>query len=167
MLKPVPIITTAAEEDLPTVQRIAYDTWPIAYTGVISAEQIAYMLEMMYSLPSLERQMKEEGCEFLLVQFGRDMAGFAAYSEEEPGKFKLHKLYVLPQMQHLKLGRTLLYEVCMRAKARGGKLLMLQVNKNNKAQSFYERNGFNVARAITVDIGHGYVMDDYVMEKAL
>ncbi len=46
--------------------------------------------------------------------------------------------------------------------------MILQVNKRNaNAINSYQKYGF-VVREVTVDdIGHGYVMDDYVMEKKL
>jgi RimJ/RimL family protein N-acetyltransferase len=46
--------------------------------------------------------------------------------------------------------------------------LILNVNKQNlRAIRAYERNGFFVREAVVVDIGGGFVMDDYVMAKRL
>ena len=45
-------------------------------------------------------------------------------------------------------------------------VLILNVNKRNAAAiAMYERCGFGVREAIVVDIGSGFVMDDYVMSK--
>jgi hypothetical protein len=45
---------------------------------------------------------------------------------------------------------------------------MLQVYKRNlSAIAVYRACGFTIREAIVLDIGQGYVMDDYVMEKAL
>ena len=49
----------------------------------------------------------------------------------------------------------------------GATALQLQVNRNNKAKNFYEKLGFVVIDFQEFDIGHGHVMDDYVMEKKL
>lgn len=49
----------------------------------------------------------------------------------------------------------------------GAKALQLQVNRRNNAKYFYEKNGFSVIKEFDFDIGNGYVMDDYVMEKQL
>jgi ribosomal protein S18 acetylase RimI-like enzyme len=47
-------------------------------------------------------------------------------------------------------------------------VLYLQVNKGNTASiAFYRRAGFEVTDSVKVDIGHGYVMDDFVMSKQL
>jgi ribosomal protein S18 acetylase RimI-like enzyme len=42
--------------------------------------------------------------------------------------------------------------------------LLLNVNKNNNAQYFYNKLGFIISKEEVIDIGNGYVMDDYVME---
>ena len=43
--------------------------------------------------------------------------------------------------------------------------LFLNVNKYNNALHFYLKQGFFKIREEVIDIGNGYVMDDYVMEK--
>lgn len=46
--------------------------------------------------------------------------------------------------------------------------LWLTVNKDNAgAIAWYTRKGFKNAGAIVQDIGAGYVMDDYRMEKSI
>jgi ribosomal protein S18 acetylase RimI-like enzyme len=45
----------------------------------------------------------------------------------------------------------------------GGKAIELQVNKKNVAQHFYTKQGFTIDRELVLDIGEGFVMDDYVM----
>jgi ribosomal protein S18 acetylase RimI-like enzyme len=45
--------------------------------------------------------------------------------------------------------------------------LQLQVNKHNKALYFYQKLGFRVIEEVVFDIGHGYIMDDYLMELVL
>jgi ribosomal protein S18 acetylase RimI-like enzyme len=42
------------------------------------------------------------------------------------------------------------------------------VNKGNaRAIAFYRKHGFDIAESVVVDIGGGFVMDDYVMGKEL
>jgi GNAT superfamily N-acetyltransferase len=53
--------------------------------------------------------------------------------------------------------------------ARGQHLdsLWLTVNKGNPSVATYQHWGFQVTEAIVIDIGGGFVMDDYRMEKPL
>ncbi|MFN0124154.1 MAG: GNAT family N-acetyltransferase, partial [Blastocatellia bacterium] len=54
------------------------------------------------------------------------------------------------------------------ARTRACRTISLCVNKRNtEAIAVYRRMGFAIRSAISVDIGGGYVMDDYVMEKRL
>ena len=45
--------------------------------------------------------------------------------------------------------------------------LRLNVNKYNPTIDIYEHLGFRIIESEVNDIGKGYVMDDYVMEKRL
>ena len=48
---------------------------------------------------------------------------------------------------------------------RGLDFLWLTVNKGNPSVQAYQRLGFSIAAEIVMDIGGGFVMDDYRMEK--
>jgi ribosomal protein S18 acetylase RimI-like enzyme len=50
---------------------------------------------------------------------------------------------------------------------KGQEAVFLNVNKNNPAIKFYERMNYKVSNQIVINIGNGYVMDDYIMEKKL
>jgi len=52
-------------------------------------------------------------------------------------------------------------------KKKNASALFLQVNIHNKAKSFYEKLGFAEVDLINLDIGNGFFMNDYVMEKKL
>ncbi|MCW3113128.1 MAG: GCN5-related N-acetyltransferase, partial [Segetibacter sp.] len=81
--------------------------------------------------------------------------------------YKLQKLYVLPSLQKTGLGKELLQTVETVAKSMGGRTLQLNVNRKNIAKRFYERNGFAVIKEENIDIGSGYFMNDFVMQKDL
>ena len=52
-------------------------------------------------------------------------------------------------------------------KQKGAKALELQVHRQNKARNFYEKLGFVIIKEKDFDIGNGFFMNDYVMEKVL
>lgn len=164
-------ITSATEADLPNIQRIAYQTWPSTFAEILLPEQITYMLEMMYSLDSLKRQIDEKNHVFLLAQENSDgpVLGFISYElnyQQQPGT-KIHKIYLLPASQGKGVGRLLIEAVANVATAHQNDRLSLNVNRHNKAIQFYERMGFRHVATEVIDIGNGYLMDDYVMEKDL
>jgi diamine N-acetyltransferase len=159
-------IEKASVNDIPLVRELTYKVWPQTYAGLLSQEQIDYMLEMMYSPSSLEKQMKE-GARFLFVYDEKEPVGFASYQEMEPGIYKLHKIYVLPSHQRRGLGRFVIDHIMNEIQQRKAKALQLQVNRHNNARDFYERLGFTAIDEINLDIGNGFFMRDYIMEKKL
>ena len=158
-----------AKEELLLIQKIAQHTWPSTFAGILSSEQIAYMLNWMYDLQLLESQM-DKGHGFLVAEEDGAAIGFAGYELNHlAGSLsKLHKLYLLPSSQGKGVGKALLLEVAKRAREARQKSLVLNVNKQNKkAIDFYRVLGFVTIRQEVNDIGQGYVMDDDVMELSL
>jgi GNAT superfamily N-acetyltransferase len=157
----------ASLTDIPVIRSIVYEAWPVAYSSIISKQQLDYMLDMMYSDASLQKQIGDDRCEFILAEDETGVSGFASYSLIKDKAYKLHKLYLYSSQKGKGIGKILLEEVCTLAKAAGGKTIELQVNKLNNAKEFYLHNGFIIDRELVLDIGNGFVMDDYVMIRML
>ena len=163
-----PIISAAGEKDAPEIARLAGIIWRECYPGIISHEQIDYMLARMYDIEVLRQEMRD-GIRFDLLLVNNAAAGFSSYGRIEPPEvIKLHKLYLLPALHGRGLG-TLLLKHCEReSRAMGARRLILNVNKRNTgAIRAYERNGFNIVESVVAGIGGDFVMDDYVMRKEL
>ena len=60
-------IRQAGIEDIPIIRDLAYIIWPEAYGTILSPEQLSYMLDRFYSIPSLELQLKDYDHNFILV----------------------------------------------------------------------------------------------------
>ncbi len=159
-------IRKAAETDIPLIRELTFKIWPQTYAAILSKEQIDYMMEMMYSESSLQKQMKS-GSQFVFIYGNEEPVGFAAYFQKEPSVFKLDKIYILPSQQGKGTGKFLLEYIIEEIRNKNANTLLLQVNRNNKAKSFYEKSGFVVIDEKDLDIGNGYFMNDYVMEKKL
>lgn len=158
-------IQKASQEDLILVRKIAYGTWPICYKEIVSHDQIQYMLNYMYDLDELKQQ-HERGVIFMLLTDENIAAGFIAFEKvtrEAKMALRVHKLYVLPEFHKKKYGKALLEEAIHFAREYHLSFLELNVNKQNPAVDFYKRMGFQVADTMVLDIGNGYIMDDYVM----
>ncbi len=154
----------AIEKDIPLIRELTYKIWPQTYASILSAAQIDYMLKLMYSEDALLNQMKQKH-EFIIVNDEKDPIGFASFNLLEHGIYKLHKIYVMPQNQGKGTGKFVIGEIVKAIVRKGGKALQLNVNRDNNARAFYEKLGFVVIREEDIDIGNGYFMNDYVMEK--
>ena len=160
-------IRYANTEDINTIGFLAHQIWPNAYGNILSEEQLQYMLKLIYSPEALKKQM-QQGHTFLLAVLDEEPVGFASFSKiKEPGVYKLHKIYVKTDIQGKGLGKALIDAVTEEIKPANATALYLNVNRHNKAKTFYERFGFAVLKEEDVDIGNGYFMNDYVMEKKL
>ncbi len=156
------------EADLEIIREIAYKTWPDTYNEMVGEAQVNYMLDKMYNKGVLLEQLMA-GCIFLIAENESKPIGFMSFDNINPEKaiYKLHKLYLLPEAHGKGLGKIMMNEVYNHVIKLGGKTLQLNVNKKNKALDFYEKLGFIKKEAVTIDIGNGFVMDDYVMELIL
>ena len=159
-------IRNASMADIPLIRELTFTVWPQTYSAIITKEQVDYMLEMMYSEASLTDQMNN-GNQFIIINDTNEPLGFAAYQEIEPYLFKLHKIYILATQQGKGTGKFLINHIIHIIKQLGAVSLQLQVNRDNKARFFYEKNGFTIIQEADFDIGNGFFMNDYVMEKKM
>ena len=166
----MPDISFAKKNELSIVQQLAHAIWPIVYKDIITEEQIVYMLDAFYQLPVLEAQF-DEGQQFIIVRRGQEPIAFAAYGKIDSGDntvvYKLHKIYVLPSQHGAGVGREMIEWIITEIKMQEASALQLNVNKNNPAIYFYKKLNFVISRQEVIDIGDGFVMDDYVMTRVL
>lgn len=160
-------LQAATARDLPVIRRLAYDIWWPTYGSYLVHDQISLMLELIYSEEALQAQL-EAGQQFSLAMRGDVTVGFVGYQPKH-GKaqtMRIEKLYVMPSEQGKGTGKLLIDYVTQTALADGYSCLELNVNRRNAAARFYDRQGFVIID--TVDIPyHGYVLNDYVMQKEL
>jgi len=162
-------IVSNTDSQFTAVRAIAFEVWPKTYGTILTATQLEYMLDMMYSVAALREQSTLKQHHFVLIYVNDEAVGFASYEHNanESGKTKIHKIYILSSQQGKGTGKALVGYIEQQALAFGDKALFLNVNKNNSAIQFYHKIGFEIAKEEVIDIGNGFVMDDYVMEKQL
>lgn len=160
------VLRPASFNDVKFIQEIVAATWPVTYNLIIGEAQVNYMLHLLYSTAALTKQMEEKHFFYLALQDYKAV-GFASFSFVELEIAKLQKLYVLPTLQGSGAGKALLNNVEAVSKSMGAKKLWLNVNRKNPAFNFYTHKGFSILKEEDIDIGHGYFMNDFVMEKTL
>lgn len=150
------------------VQEIAKITWPVAFGEILSKEQLDYMMEMMYNPQTLQQQL-ERGHEFYLYHVDGRVAGFMGLEPNYKGKkqLKIHKLYILPEFQGKGIGEAFIRLAEVRCVKLNLDSLTLNVNRYNKALHFYEKLNFTNVKSEDIEIGNGYLMEDFVMEKII
>lgn len=159
-----PEFRPAERTDLPTIASLAHEIWREHYPGIISVEQIEYMLERLYAPGALEAQWAA-GRRFWLAAAHGAPAGYAAVSVEDAGAgVFLNSLYVRGSARGQGLGAGLLAAAAAAFPA--ARRIRLTVNRGNfRAINFYFKSGFVIAGLADTDIGGGYSMNDFVMTR--
>ncbi|WP_281637829.1 GNAT family N-acetyltransferase [Flavobacterium marginilacus] len=162
-------ISEAVNSDIKTIQDIVYKTWPITYGEILSAEQLQYMLDLFYSDEALTAQFDEKQQLFHLITEEETVLGFIGIEHhyQKENKTKIHKIYILPETQGRGIGRIAVEAVEKLALENNSDSLLLNVNRFNKALNFYQKIGFEVFEEVNIEIGNGYLMEDFVMIKKL
>ena len=155
--------------EFPTVARLGEAIWRSHYTPIIGAAQVEYMLASRYTSEKLSRYLDSDERWLQLLKLSGEPVGYCSYARtDRPDELKLEQLYLLPQHKGKGLGGFMLRHVEAEGRRLGFRVLMLTVNKNNTDSiAIYKKTGWTLRGEIVIDIGHGFVMDDYVMEKRL
>ncbi len=162
----VTISSATNRNELNTIQKLAYNIWPTAYSHILSKQQLEYMLSLYYSIDALQSQLNN-GHLFYIAQTNKEAVGFASCSLIDNAILKLQKLYVLPSTQHLGIGKQLLQTVTQYGLQHNCTTIQLNVNRYNSAIEFYKKNGYAITHTVDIAIGNNYYMNDYIMEKSL
>ena len=161
-------IRLATAADFSTIESIARQTWPAAYSAILTSDQLEYMLDLFYCNQALNQDVTQKNHVYFMAFLEGEAVGFAGIQYNYlPNTTKIHKLYVLPQFQGHYIGQQLLDFVSQLTKEAGGIGLILNVNRYNSAKLFYEKQGFTVLRSEDILLDFGYVMEDFVLTKSL
>lgn len=163
------MILDAGLSDIKTIQEITNITWPITYGEILSKEQLEYMLGLFYSEEALAKQIENKEQLFYLISDSESIIGFIGieHNYKNEAITKIHKIYLLPETQGKGIGKKVFDEIQNMALENNSKGLLLNVNRYNTALGFYKKIGFEVAEEVNIEIGNGYLMEDYVLEKRL
>lgn len=154
----------AGLEDIPEIQALARRIWAEAYSAILSKEQIDYMLAMMYSSKVITEELLSGTVWDIIVADSRP-CGYLSYIFAEENSVKLSKIYIEKDFRGTSIAKDSLRRVKQYAVQNGKDYVFLTVNKNNKtAIRAYEKNGFDITASVVTNIGHGFVMDDYIMK---
>ena len=161
-------ITKATIENITLIKEIAEKSWRKHYPGILSNEQIEYMLEQMYSETELQNHFENPNYHYYLLGDEEKTLGIMGFENHYQEKTtKLHRIYLLEEAKGKGVGKFAINFLKNQAKESGDQRIILNVNKQNPSYYFYVSQGFKVYEEGVFEIGNGYVMDDYLMEYFL
>lgn len=159
------------EAKLDELARLAGTIWREYWPAFLGTEQTEYMIEQFQSLNAISRDMEENAYEYWLVHAaddGRIVGYTGGHVEPETNRFFISKIYLLADERGKHFATSIMefYERLCRERGLGA--CYLTVNKGNElGKRAYTGHGFVTIDAVETDIGHGFIMDDYIMEKRI
>jgi len=154
------------KDQINAIENLAYDIWYQHYTPIIGKHQVAYMLEQFQSVEAMTEQIKN-GFLYFLILDDNVPVGYMSVELHSETLF-LSKFYVIEAERGKGYGRTMIAFLEALAKEKSLNKISLTVNKYNTGSiKMYEKVGFVISGTVVQDIGEGFIMDDYQMEKRL
>ena len=157
-----------SKKDIAEAARLAHEIWNEHYTKIIGQAQVDYMVKNFQSAQAIAAQIAS-GYEYYLILHNGKAAGYlAVVPDPAKSSLQLSKLYVKKETRGLGLGKEAMDFVEDLCRKSNIVTLWLTVNKYNKDSiAWYERLGFAMIGTIVMDIGGGYIMDDFKLEKTI
>ena len=157
--------------DLPHIKEtaaLAHSIWNQHYTPIIGRGQVDYMLLNFQSQQAIKEQI-DEGCRYFLVYYDKKAVGyFAILADLKDTSLFLSKFYIDEEFRGRGIGRHCISYIENISMMDGLNRIWLTVNKyNENSIKAYEKFGFKKVEELVQDIGNGFLMDDYKMEKRL
>ena len=157
------------EREYLLVADLAHTIWREHYAGIVSPDQIEYMLEKFQSADAIKAAVAGEGYEYYLITRLGAPIGYVGIKVNHPqGKLFLSKFYILKDFRGQGYARDVIAELTEMGKRLRLCCIWLTASKHNASSiAAYRHLGFAQTDSICTDIGGGFVMDDYVFEKPL
>jgi RimJ/RimL family protein N-acetyltransferase len=152
--------------DIKIIETLADIIWNEYFTPIIGKAQVDYMLDKFQSEESITEQIKQ-GFLYFLIQSDNKFIGYLGVLPKGD-ELLLSKLYILSSGRQKGYGKEALNFIKHLALQKKLNKITLTVNKyNTDTIRIYEKSGFKTINSIVKNIGNGFVMDDYIMEKKI
>lgn len=160
-------IRVTTQEQIELTSKLAEEIWQEHYTPIIGTDQVAYMLENFQSEKAITMQLDSGSWGYFLIYHDAEAIGYFAYHLKLE-HMQLSKLYIRHGNRGKGYSRRAIHFLEKICRQNELDKISLTVNKNNStAIAVYEKLGFKNMGPTVADIGGGYIMDDYIMEKSV
>ena len=161
----MPEILPLSNSDTAIISSLARKIWLQQYQGILSNDQIHYMLAQRYCPLLIHAQLFDEKIWWKKMVLDNSIIGFSnCVRTSVPTELKIDKLYIRHDHNRKGYGKMLVDDVANIMRGIGCRKLILTVNKqNHTAIHAYQRYGFEIVGDSVVDIGSGFFMNDYLM----
>ena len=158
-------VEVTSREQINIVEALAGEIWTEHYIPIIGRDQVEYMLDRFQSSEAISHQIESEGYRYFLMEEKGKYIGYMSVQIRGSELF-LSKIYVVGRLRGKGFGKKAVRFLEDFAANFHLRKIALTVNKNNKESiAAYEKMGFTNLGPVVQDIGNGFIMDDFRMEK--
>ena len=158
------IIKAKSPEHVEVLEKMAAEIWRQYYVPIIGIAQVEYMLGKFQSIEAIQNQI-DGGQEYYLLKNGNVKIGYFSFYQKGENLF-LSKIYIHHTLRSRGYGKRCMDFIMDQAAAKKLKNIELTVNKYNiRSIEVYKKLGFHTIGSLVMDIGGGFVMDDFVLRK--
>ncbi len=158
-------VTSPAQVD--ALAALAEDIWREHFPPIIGDAQVTYMLDRFQSAPAISRQLSHEGYRYYFLEADGQVVGYTGVRPDGDSLF-LSKLYIQKPARGNGYASAAVRTMVDWCREKGWRKIWLTVNRHNDTTiAIYRKLGFVTVREEAADIGNGFVMDDYIMEKPI
>ncbi|MFV0394851.1 MAG: GNAT family N-acetyltransferase [Coprobacillaceae bacterium] len=153
-------------KEIQILAELAKEIWEEHFIPIIGEQQVAYMLDKFQSVPAITEQFKD-GYQYYLLKDNKITMGYTGIKMEEEKMF-LSKLYISKEHRGKGISKKAMQFLIELCKDKDKKAMYLTCNKyNENTLKVYNHLGFKIVKEEITDIGNGYIMDDYILEKEI
>ena len=159
--------------DLKILQKIGERTFIETFASENSSENMTVYLESAFTTEKLKNELTNINSEFYFAEIDGKVVGYFKVNFNEAqtelkmsNAMEIERIYVLKDFQGMKVGKMLFDKAIENARNMGLDLVWLGVwEKNIRAISFYEKNGFTVFNKHIFRLGNEEQIDLMMMIK--
>ncbi|MEZ4796476.1 MAG: GNAT family N-acetyltransferase [Flavobacteriaceae bacterium] len=159
--------TALNNKDFKVISELAKTIWTEHYTPIIGIEQVKYMLDKFQSQKAIKKQVMDDNYMYYILSNESITIGYISIKKNDDTLF-LSKLYIDKHNRGKGFGKLAMNFIEELAKNLNCNKIYLTVNKyNTNSIKTYKKVGFNIIEELVIDIGNGFIMDDFKMEKLI
>ena len=159
--------TALNNKDFKVIAELAKTIWTEHYTPIIGVEQVKYMLDKFQSKKAIKKQVMDDNYMYYILSNESITIGYISIKKNDDTLF-LSKLYIDKHNRGKGFGKLAMNFIEELAKNLNCNKIYLTVNKyNTNSIKTYKKVGFNIIEELVIDIGNGFIMDDFKMEKLI
>jgi len=154
-------------KDFKIISELAKVIWTEHYTPIIGTDQVNYMLEKFQSEKAIKNQIVNNDYKYFIIFNTNSPIGYLSIKKEKASLF-LSKIYIDKANRGKGIGKVAMRFIIEQAINLNCKKIYLTVNKyNTNSIMAYQKIGFKIIEELVIDIGNGFIMDDFKMEKSI